>query len=399
MTAGLLPLLNARRVLVCVGSGGVGKTTVAASLALAAALGGRRVLCLTIDPARRLANSLGLGRMTIEEQRVAGELFERAGLSVPGELVMMMLDTKRTFDRLVERHASTAEVRDRILENRLYHYVSTSLAGTHSYMAMERLLEAKNDPRYDLIVLDTPPTAEALDFLSAPERMIGAIDSPALRWFIQAFSSSGRLSLNLLKRSAAVVLRALGRFTGPTFLERLAELITDLNDLFGGFRSRATEVARAFRGTEFGYILVTTPNPGAIQETTVFAQRFRSEGMHADAVVVNRVHRFSGVSEPVSSVASSLAELDPELAGAAPRVVRAARDEDEQARHDAYYLAELYRAIDAHIPDGAPLRIEIPAQPADVHDLRALSGVASVLCPACTAQAVTTGEPPTAQRL
>src|SRR5688500_16992765 len=186
MVASLLPLLQSRRVVVCVGSGGVGKTTVAAGLALAAAKRGKRVLCLTIDPAKRLANSLGLERMSTEAQPVAPRLFEQAGLPVAGSLTVMMLDTKRTFDELVARHASSPEARDRILDNRLYQYVSTSLAGTQEYMAMEKLLQVKRDTNYDVIVLDTPPTSNALDFLDAPTRLIDALDSGAMRWFIQA---------------------------------------------------------------------------------------------------------------------------------------------------------------------------------------------------------------------
>ena len=173
-------LIDERHVVLCVGCGGVGKTTVAAALALAGARRGKRVLCLTIDPARRLANSLGLDRMTGEAQRVEPALFQRAGLEVQGSLTVMMLDTKRTFDELVTRHASTPAARDKILENRLYQYVSTSLAGTQEYMAMEKLLSVKQDDHYDLIVLDTPPTSNALDFLDAPERITEAIDSAAM---------------------------------------------------------------------------------------------------------------------------------------------------------------------------------------------------------------------------
>ncbi|HEX2670328.1 MAG TPA: ArsA-related P-loop ATPase, partial [Polyangiaceae bacterium] len=140
MPDSLRPLLESKRIVVCVGAGGVGKTTVAATIALGFAQRGERVLCITIDPAKRLADSLGLGAMSAEEQRVSPELFERAGLVVAGELTVLMLDTKRTFDDLVRRHASSPEVRDRILQNRIYIYVSTSLAGTQSYMAMEKVL-------------------------------------------------------------------------------------------------------------------------------------------------------------------------------------------------------------------------------------------------------------------
>ncbi|HEY1536818.1 MAG TPA: ArsA family ATPase, partial [Polyangiaceae bacterium] len=207
----LLPVLQGKRIVVCAGAGGVGKTTIAAAIALGFASQGKRVLCITIDPAKRLADSLGLGAMNAEEQLVSPELFAKAGLTVSGSLTVLMLDTKQTFDDLVARHASTPEARDRILQNRIYNYVSTSLAGTQSYMAMEKVLLVRQDPRFDLIVLDTPPTSNALDFLDAPERLIEAIDSAAMRWLVQTFEKSGRFSLNLVARGVALVLRGLGR--------------------------------------------------------------------------------------------------------------------------------------------------------------------------------------------
>src|SRR5688572_7500140 len=202
---GLREVVAEHRVVVCVGSGGVGKTTTSAALALFAAMNGKRVLCLTIDPAKRLANSMGLSAMTTEEQLVSPALFEAAGLSSRGSLSAMMLDTKRTFDDLVTRYASSPERARRIFENRLYQYISTSLAGTQEYMAMEKLHDVRKSSKYDLIVLDTPPTGNALDFLDAPERLVGAIDSPAMRWFIEAFSGAGKFGLGLLGRGAGMV--------------------------------------------------------------------------------------------------------------------------------------------------------------------------------------------------
>jgi anion-transporting ArsA/GET3 family ATPase len=168
-TESLAKLVQTRRVLITVGAGGVGKTTSAAAISVAAARLGRRVLCMTIDPARRLAESLGIEHMSAEAHLVDPNVFAAAGIPFTGSLTAMMLDTKRTFDDLVIRHSSTKEKADKLLENKLYQYVSTSLAGTQEYMAMEKLVAAKNDDRYDLIVLDTPPTANALDFLDAPE--------------------------------------------------------------------------------------------------------------------------------------------------------------------------------------------------------------------------------------
>ncbi|MCA9640379.1 MAG: ArsA family ATPase [Polyangiaceae bacterium] len=375
-------LIDERRVVLCVGCGGVGKTTVAAALALAGARRGKRVLCLTIDPARRLANSLGLDRMTGEAQRVEPALFQRAGLDVQGSLTVMMLDTKRTFDELVTRHASSTAARDKILENRLYQYVSTSLAGTQEYMAMEKLLSVKQDSHYDLIVLDTPPTSNALDFLDAPERITEAIDSAAMRWFIQAFESSGKFSLNLVAKSVALVLRGIGKLTGGGFLEQMAEFITELNDLFGGFKSRAAEVAKAFRSTEFAYVLVTSPAPMAIREVLFFAERLHDQGMARDAFVVNRVHRAPRSVATEGEVEAALAQHGIRLGQDAPaRLVRAVSEEQSLAELDRSHLSRLDGAL-ANNPDGSPpTRVNIPALPSDVHDISTLAGISRLLAP------------------
>src|SRR6185369_7974776 len=288
--SGLGSLLDSRRVILCVGCGGVGKTTTTAALGLAAARRGKRVLCLTIDPARRLSQSLGLEEMTPVAQRVDPKLFEQAGIHVPGSMTVMMLDTKSTFDGLIESLAPTPEKRDHILNNVLYKYISTSLAGTQEYMAMEKLYSVKADPRYDLIVLDTPPTTNALDFLDAPERLIGALDSNATKWFVQAFQSSGKLSFNLLAKSTAAILRGIGKLTGAGFLEQIASFISEINEIFGSWRARADEVASALRGPDVAYVLVTTPDPLSVREVLYFADRLREQSMRRDAFVVNRVH-------------------------------------------------------------------------------------------------------------
>ncbi len=377
--ASLEPLLRRHRVVLCVGSGGVGKTTVAAALGLAAAERGKRVLCLTIDPARRLANSLGLDSMTHEPKAVDLEPFRRPGRPTEGSLSVMMLDTKRTFDELVVRHASSPEARDRILNNRLYQYVSTSLAGTQEYMAMEKLLSVKQDSNFDLIVLDTPPTSNALDFLDAPERLINALDSKAMRWFIQAFESSRRFSLNLVAKSVAVVLRGIGKLTGGGFLEQMAEFIADLNDLFGGFRERAREVSSAFRGDEFAYVIVTTPSPAALREAVFFAERLEEQGMRQDALVVNRVHRAPRSIPTTAEIQAALVAHDLDLGADGPnRLLECLTQEQRHADLDRDHMAVLAPMLtNGHVP----LRVDVPALPSDVHDIGTLGGIAELLCP------------------
>jgi anion-transporting ArsA/GET3 family ATPase len=374
-TSSLLPVLAGRRTVVCAGAGGVGKTTVAAALALGFAERGKRVLCITIDPAKRLADSLGLGVMSTEEQQVRPELFANAGVEVPGSLTVLMLDTKRTFDDLVARYASSPEARDRIFQNRIYSYVSTSLAGTQSYMAMEKVLIVQHDPRFDVIVLDTPPTSNALDFLDAPERLIEAIDSAAMRWLVETFEKSGRFSLSLVARGVAFVLRGIGRLTGKGFLEHLAEFVAELNELFGGFRERAAAVAKAFRSQDMAYVLVTSPAPAAIDEVSYFAARLREQGMHPDAVVINRL-QLAPAAADFAEVQAAARALGVELSRATTEaVLHAAEDDRARARFEAAQLGTLETAFD---PAKTAL-LRVPVLSADVHDVRGLSQVARVL--------------------
>jgi len=374
----LAELVMNRRVVIAVGAGGVGKTTTAAALGVAAAMRGKRVLCLTIDPARRLAEALGLQTMSAEEQAIEPELFAKAGLSMKGSLTAMMLDTKRTFDELVIKYSSSPEHARRLLDNKLYKYVSTSLAGTQEYMAMEKLVAVKADPRFDLIILDTPPTANALDFLDAPERLAEAIDSAAMRWFIQAFESSGKLSLNLLARGAAAVLRGLGRITGGGFLEAMAEFIAELNDLFGGFKQRAKMVENALRSDEVSFVLVTSPAPMSIQEVLFFSERLESSRMPRGAFVVNRFRMPPLCADTPPSEKEAAAAIDAHkllLDDDAPaRVVHAHADAVRLAALDALHVHLLGERAQGRVPI-----VRVPELASDVHDLTRLGEIAETL--------------------
>ncbi len=373
----LRALLATKRVIIAVGAGGVGKTTTAAALAVAAAQRGRRVLCLTIDPAKRLAQSLGLERMTREAVQIDPARFAAVGAPLHASLTIMMLDTKRTFDDLVHKHSSTPEKAEALLANKLYQYVSTSLAGTQEYMAMEKLVAVKADPSFDLIILDTPPTANALDFLDAPARMIDALDSPAMRWFTEAFQTTGKLSLNVLARGAAIVLRGLGKITGGGFLEAMAEFISALNDLFGGFRTRAKSVELALRSPDVAFVLVTSPAPMSIQEVLYFSDRLVESNMPRGAFVVNRVRQPPDDlgTATVADVAAELAKRGLVLDDDAPqRLLRAHEDASKLADLDEQNLADL--ATRAGL--GVPI-VCVPELASDVYDARLLSQLAAVM--------------------
>ena len=377
----LSEVLATHRVVVTVGSGGVGKTTTAAALGVRAAMDGKRVLVLTIDPARRLANSLGLDRIASDEQQIGAEIFAAQGLPLRGSRSAMMLDTKRTFDELGRKTASSPQAAEKILRNDIYGYVAGSLAGTSEYMAMEKLHAVKDDPRFDLVVLDTPPTSNALDFLDAPEKMIAAIDSPAMRWFIEAFrEGDGRgFFAELVAKSTNLVLKGLSRFTGAGFLEQVAEFVTGMNELFGGFQARAEEVARDLRGDDVAFVIVTSPAPMAIREAIFFGDRLGDYGMRRDGVVVNGVHTlFPAPSAPVeaqrAALANALAGDDVDVRDVHERMGRALEDERMRAVADRIETDRLRNRLANAVPF-----VEVPAFEEDVHDVAALSRLATYL--------------------
>jgi anion-transporting ArsA/GET3 family ATPase len=376
-------LLERRRVVVCAGPGGVGKTTTAAALAVLGARRGLRVAALTVDPARRLADSLGIGDPGADPREVDPRLWRRPGQPESGRLTVMMMDTKRTFDEVVERNASSPEARDRILNNKLYQHVSAHLAGAHEYMAMEKLLSIKNDAAFDLIVLDTPPTRDALDFLSAPERLVGALDSSMIGWLGQALHPTRGAGLGLIARGVSRVLSVMGRITGQELLEQLAGFVVDLNELFGGFKQRATAVARAFRGAEFGFVLVSTTRPSASAETLALARQLLLEGMALDGVIVNRLPSAAGQAS-AQQVATALARRVPSFdagqhAELVARIALTQAEQNRAAHRGAEQLDSLTRQLDALTAGTTPSVVAVPELPANAQGIEALQRIADVL--------------------
>jgi anion-transporting ArsA/GET3 family ATPase len=359
--------IETRRILVVAGSGGVGKTTTAAALAVRAALGGRRVLVCTIDPSRRLATSLGLERLSGRPRAIdLGRL--RRGAS-RGSLQAMVLDVKSTFDALVARHARDATARERILGNRFYQNVSAALAGSHEYMAMEKLLELASDPRYDLVVLDTPPTRHALDFLEAPDRLLSFLDASILRWFLRPYFVAGRLTLKVATRTGALALKLADRFLGLQFLADLSEFFLAFDGMYAGFKERAERVRVLLRGGDAAFVLVAAPAPGALEEAVYFHRRLREKGMPFVAFVVNRVHL--DPAREVRARNKARVALAPPLA---EKLKRTLREQQVLAAVERRALARL--EVDAH---ETPLLV--PELESDVHDLRGLAAFGDLVLP------------------
>ena len=346
--------LARKAICICAGPGGVGKTTTSAAIAVGMAARGKKVAVLTIDPARRLADSLGLPELGNEERRVA--------LDAPGELWAMMLDPKRTFDQLIEWHAPDERTRDAVLQNRIYQELSSAVAGSHEYMAMEKLLELHQEGRFDLLVLDTPPTRSALDFLDAPKRLGAFIDSRSLR----LFTTPGRLGLNLLGRGTSLAFSTMGKAVGIDLLRDLSEFFRSFGDMSSGFRERAERVNQLLADRHTAFLVVTSPRQDAIDEAVFFHHRLLDAGLPFGGVVVNRVHQ---VEDGVTARGLDDA-LGEDLAGRVAANVEDYRRLAERERRDLDVLRRRLRR--------RPM-IEVPELDDDVHDIDGLRRVGEYL--------------------
>ncbi|MCH8611706.1 ArsA-related P-loop ATPase [Arsenicicoccus dermatophilus] len=360
------------RVVLSCGAGGVGKTTTSAALALAAAESGRRVVVLTIDPARRLAQSLGLVELDDVPREVAG-VDRTAG----GRLDAMMLDMKRTFDEVVLTHASP-QAAEQILANPFYQAVSSSFAGTQEYMAMEKLgqlrQQADREGTWDLVVVDTPPSRSALDFLDAPARLGSFLDGRLVRLLTAPARVGGRLGARSLVSGMAVATSVLSRLLGGELLRDVQTFVLALNSVFGGFRERADRTYAMLSEPGTAFVVVTTPEPAAVREAEFFMSRLRAEAMPLAGLVVNRVVR-PVTGSPGAREAMSVAErlLGGGAAGATRALLRLASADEEVAERQAAVVAGLRQQA-----GGLPLS-EVPAAGTDVHDLAGLRTVAASL--------------------
>jgi anion-transporting ArsA/GET3 family ATPase len=362
-------LVAGTRVVVCAGAGGVGKTTTAAALAAGMAQRGRKVLVLTIDPARRLAGALGLPETDDDEHEVD---LAAHGMAGGGSLHAAMLDARRTFDALVREQAPTPEAAERILRNPIYQQLAGAVAGSHEYMAMERLYEVWSSGRFDLIVLDTPPSRHALDFLEAPGRVTRFVDGRALRLLVRPSVRAGRLGMRVLGPAPNMALGAVERLTGVTLLADISEFLASFEGMYEGFQRRADEVSRLLASPETTFLLVTVPLTEPIQEADFFWRALRERGLPFGGVVMNKVHP-AYVGGDTRGVRARVRRSLREAGVAAATAERAA----ENLLH-FQALADRDRAnierLEARL--GPESVVEVPLLEHDVHDLEGLAAVA-----------------------
>ncbi len=352
--------LAGRRIVICAGAGGVGKTTTSAALALGLAADGARVAVVTIDPARRLANALGLRALENEPRRVDGRRLAGHGIEVRGELWAMTLDPKRTFDELVTRLAPDEAAAEEILANRIYQQISGAVAGSQEYTAMAKLYELDRDGGFDTIVLDTPPSRNALDFLDAPERLTGFLEGRALRALLVPTGFAARV----VGRGTSVLLHGLRRVTGVEMLDDLSGFFRSLAGLLDGFRERASGVQRLLADPATGFVIVTSPEREPVEEAIFFGRELARAGLPFAGLIVNRVHA------PVRGDVPG--GLGPALGA---KVREAAAEVEVLAGRDSAAIARLATELDA--PDPAV----VPHLAGDVHDVDGLVAIYRHLFP------------------
>jgi anion-transporting ArsA/GET3 family ATPase len=358
-------ILEGKDICICAGSGGVGKTTTSAAIATGMAAQGLRVCVMTIDPAKRLADSLGLRELGNEATQVDPALFEQHGIEMKGELWAMMLDAKATFDELVARQAPDEESRDRVLGNRIYQQISSALAGSQEYMAMEKLFELHTEGRFDLLVLDTPPTRNALDFLDAPKRLTQFIEGRSLRVFMKPTGLAARVA----GRGASVALSVFKRIVGFDLLADLAEFFNAFSGMVDGFQARAKRVNSLLADPHTCFLVVCGPQGEPIDEAVYFHRKLVEAKLPFGGVIVNKVHypaeRLRGDGGDLRTLLAEKLD-DGDLAN---RVAENFADYQALAERDACNIEHL----------AAELRtrgvIRVPYLDEDVHDLGGLAEI------------------------
>ena len=386
------------RIIVCCGSGGVGKTTTAAALGLRAAERGRHVVVLTVDPARRLAQSMGLTSLDNTPRPVPGAVIQP---QQSGSLHAMMLDMKRTFDEIVEAH-SDPDRAAQILANPFYQSLSSSFAGTQEYMAMEKLGQLRQSDEWDLIVVDTPPSRSALDFLDAPQRLGRFLDGRLIRLLSAPTRVGGRAYLRVVTAGFGMLTGVITKVIGTQVLRDVQTFVAAFDTMFGGFRQRAEDTYRLLQAPGTAFLVIATPEPDALREASYFVERLAQDRMPLAGLVVNRVHRSQAAqlsaarslaaAETLESAPATLVrpnENSTAAAGRYPLAVTALRLHAERMQ-----LGERERRLEEHFTAAHPVIpvAKVPAQPEDVHDLDGLRAVGTELAKAADLAAAADAE-------
>ncbi|WP_232295150.1 ArsA-related P-loop ATPase [Parafrankia sp. EUN1f] len=361
-------MLDSERIIVCCGSGGVGKTTTAAALALRAAERGRQVVVLTIDPARRLAQSLGLTALDNTPREVAG-VDGTAG----GRLDAMMLDMKRTFDEIVLAH-STPERAEALLANPFYQSLSSSFAGTQEYMAMEKLGQLDASGTWDLIVVDTPPTRSALDFLDAPGRLGDFLDGRLLRVLLAPAKAGGRAYAKVIGAGLGMFTKVITKVIGAQLLADVSQFVAALETMFGGFRARADETFRLLAAPGTSFVVVAAPEAAALREASYFVDRLDADGMPLAGCIVNRMHICDTAGLTVERGLAGAETLTDH--GEHPLAAAVLRIHADRARLSEREIRLRERFTNVH-PDTA--LVEVEALSEDIHDLAGLREIGRAL--------------------
>jgi len=357
-------MLEGKRVCICGGSGGVGKTTTAASIAMGMAAEGKKVAVVTIDPAKRLATSLGLEELGNEPKLVDPAIFDGHGMEMQGELWAMMLDPKRTFDELIEKLAPDQKSADEVLGNRIYQELSSAVAGSQEFTAIAKLYDLDRDGGFDLLVLDTPPSRNALDFLDAPDRLTNFFEGRAL----QVFLRPAGFGMKIFGRGTGVVFSVLKRVTGIDLLQDLSTFFRALGGMIDAFKERAAAVNKLLSDKGTTFVLITSPEREPIEEATFFWRKLKAARMPFGGVIVNRVHHDFIGDVDAGDVASELEEeLGPKLAA---RVAENLGEYHVLARRDRDNIARLARNL-----GGEDRMILVPYLDEDVHDVDGLQAI------------------------
>ncbi|MFH8386918.1 ArsA family ATPase [Kitasatospora sp. NPDC018058] len=354
------------RIIVCCGSGGVGKTTTAAAIGLRAAERGRKVVVLTIDPARRLAQSMGLTELDNTPRVVKG-------VTGDGELQAMMLDMKRTFDEVVLAHAEPERART-IMENPFYQSLSAGFAGTQEYMAMEKLGQLRAAEEWDLIVVDTPPSRSALDFLDAPNRLGSFLDGRVIRILTAPAKVGGRSAMRFLNAGMGLLTGTLGKIFGAQLLTDVQTFVSAMDSMFGGFRERADRTYQLLKAPGTAFLVVAAPERDALREAAYFVDRLAADRMPLAGLVLNRVHSTGApqlTAERALAAAEALEENGSEHSSPEAELLAAGLLRLHAERMQIMGRERRTRDRFVSVYPDVPI-VEVPALPGDVHDLDGL---------------------------